>query len=341
MDWKKIAFFAFGLLILGGLIHWAGAQGVAEILKTTDPLYFTIAVLLYPAALAAGALRWKALLKALGIEAPFSKVMKSSLIGIFFNNVSPGAKGLGEFIKVYDLSKEIDEPYGPITASVMMDRIMDLFPIVFMMVVATLYTYSLGETALTVFIVILDIIMLAFSALVISLLINEKKALNALWWIFRLYQRLSPEGAEKRRKSFEKIAEVTIPRFQRDFSTIAKSRMYPLIAIGYSFLYWLLTIARYYFVFLAIHYPISPQDITVVLVVGMVVGMFAIIPGGAGIIETVNSAVFIALGINPDQAVAGTILERLISYWAPTLIGAFVVGESTGSEPPSQEVEDS
>ena len=331
MDWKKIVFFAFGLMILGGLIQWAGAKGVADILKTTNPVHFTIAVLLYPASLAAGALRWRTLLKALGIEASFSKVMKSSLIGIFFNNISPGAKGLGEFIKVYDLSKEIGEPYGAITASVMMDRIMDLFPIVFMMAVATIYTYSLGETALTIFTLILDVIMLAFSAFIISLLMNEKKSVSTLWKIFHLYQRISPGGAEKRRKSFENIANETIPLFERDFNRIAESKIYSLIAIGYSFLYWLLTIARYYFVFLAIHYPISPQDITVVLVVGMVVGMFAIIPGGAGIIEAANSAVFIVLGINPDQAVAGTILERLISYWAPTLIGSFIVGESASS----------
>ena len=59
--------------------------------------------------------------------------------------------------------------------------------------------------------------------------------------------------------------------------------------------------------------------------IGIVVGMFMIIPGGAGIIEAINSAVYVLLGINKEIAVTATLLERLISYWAPTTIGAGIM----------------
>ncbi len=327
MDKKKAAFFAGALLIIGALIHWAGAKGVAEIIASSNWRLLLLAVVVYVFTTLTSALRWQVLLKGLNIRAPIKVVWKAIFVGMFFNNVSPGAKGLGEFVRVYYISKKTGEPYGPTTASVMMDRILDLIPIGFMMILATLHVYHLGETILTAIIIFLDAVMMGFSALVIGLLMSEEKAHGAIWWIFRQYQKLSKAGAEKRRESFEKIDTVTIPTFQRDFKVLLKSRAYTLIAIGWSFVYWILTVARYYLVFFSIGQPIDPVSITVVLVVSMVVGMFAIIPGGAGIIEAVNTAVFTALGINPEYAVTGTILERLISYWAPTMVGSFVAAD--------------
>jgi len=327
MDKKKLAFFAVAFIIIGVLIHWAGAEGVAEIIASSHWGYLLLAVLVYLLTLLAAALRWQLLLKGLGITAPVRTVWSAIFVGMFFNNISPGAKGLGEFVRVYYIAKRTDSPYGPVTASVMMDRITDLVPIAFMMILATLHVYHLGEGVLTAVIIFLDAVMIGFSALVIGLLMSEEKAHSAIWWIFRQYQRLSKVRAEKRRESFEKIDTVTIPAFQRDFKELMRSRLYTLMAIGWAFVYWILTVARYYLIFLAINYPIGPLDITVVLVVSMVVGMFAIIPGGAGIIEAVNTAVFIALGINPEYAVTGTMLERLISYWGPTIVGSFVAAD--------------
>ncbi|QDA30409.1 flippase-like domain-containing protein [Thermococcus indicus] len=327
MDWKKAVFFIGALIVIGALINWAGAQGIAEILRDSDIKYFLLAILVYVLTLVAWALRWKVLLKGLGIKAPFRAVFSAIFVGMFFNNISPGAKGLGEFIRVYYLAKRVKSPYGPMTASVMMDRILDLAPIAVMMVMATLHVYRLGETGLTILIIILDAVLMGFSILVIWLLMNETKAPKAVWWIYRLYHRISSGRAEKRRDSFQNIADVTIPRLQSDFKELSKDKMSTAAALFHSFVYWGLTILRYYLVFLAIRYPIAPVDITVVLVVSMVVGMFAIVPGGAGIIEAVNSAVFIALGIDPEYAVTGVILERLISYWGPTVIGSFVTAD--------------
>lgn len=335
MDKKRIIFFGFGIMIILALIDWAGAKGIADILKTADWKYLLLAVFVYVLTIIALALRWKVLLSAIEINAPFRKVFKAVFVGMFFNNISPGAKGLGEFIRVYYLAKETKKPYGGITASVMMDRILDLVPVGFMMVAATLHTYSLGEKALTVLIVLLDLVMIGFTFLVISVLMSEEKADKVVWWIYRFYKKISPSGARQHLDGFKKIIEVTIPRFQGDFKKLERAKGGTTLAIGYSFAYWLLTIARYYLVFLAVGYPLSPQDITVVLVVGMVVGMFAIIPGGAGIVEAVNTAVFISLGINPELAVTGVLIERLISFWGPTLVGSFTVAElGSGEEMP-------
>ncbi|CAD5245293.1 lysylphosphatidylglycerol synthase transmembrane domain-containing protein [Thermococcus camini] len=327
MDWKKIAFFTGALIIIGALINWAGAQGIAEILKGSDIKYFLLAILVYAVTLVAWALRWQVLLSGLGIKAPFRAVFSAIFVGMFFNNISPGAKGLGEFIRVYYLAKRARSPYGLMTASVMMDRILDLVPVAVMMVLATLHVYRLGQIELTVLIIVLDVILMGFTALVVWLLMGETRAPRAVWRIYRLYHRILSGRAEKQRDFFRNIAENTIPRLQSDFRLLYRNKTITIIATLHSFVYWGLTIVRYYLIFLAIRYPIAPIDITVVLVVSMVVGMFAIVPGGAGIIEAVNSAVFIALGINPEHAVTGVILERLLSFWGPTVIGSLVTAD--------------
>ena len=52
------------------------------------------------------------------------------------------------------------------------------------------------------------------------------------------------------------------------------------------------------------------------------VGLFAITPGGVGIIEGGLVAAFVLMGLSPSQAFALTVLERAISYLLSTGIGA-------------------
>ena len=97
-----------------------------------------------------------------------------------------------------------------------------------------------------------------------------------------------------------------------------------LMALFYSTASWTFTIMRTYFTFLAINAPVGLIDVMVVQMVGMVVGMISVFPGGAGLIETINSGVYVLLGIDKEIAVTATILDRLISYWVPTGVGAVV-----------------
>lgn len=128
--------------------------------------------------------------------------------------------------------------------------------------------------------------------------------------------------AEKYREKFERVVEVDVPRFQNDFRFLMTHKRAFLLATVYSTLSWLTVVVRGYYAFLAIGYSIKFADVVVVQMVGMVVGMLSVIPGGAGLIETVNSATYVLLGIEKEHAVTATLLDRLISYWIPTAVGA-------------------
>jgi uncharacterized protein (TIRG00374 family) len=321
---RKYSLLAVGIVIIALLLWWAGVRDVAEILRRAKLDYFLLAVLMYVLGLVTWGLRWRVLLKALGVEVGFTKILLALLAGIFVNNVTPGARGGGEPVRMYFLAKEAGKPYGQVFATVMMDRILDLIPVVAMLALSTAYVYELGSLSLTLILVLLDLVFAGLILLTLGILLSERKTKGALYWFFRLFERLAPGIAERYRERFEKAVEVDVPRFQSDFRFLMRHKRVFLLALAYSTASWLFAVMRTYYTFRAINYPVSFVDVMVVQMVGMVVGMLSVIPGGAGIIETVNSGIYVLLGINKEIAVTATLLDRLISYWIPTAIGALV-----------------
>ncbi|MBP1911302.1 lysylphosphatidylglycerol synthase transmembrane domain-containing protein [Thermococcus stetteri] len=322
MAWKKLSLFAVGISIIALLLWWAGIDEVIAILEDSRIEYLVLAFLVYIVGLLAWAMRWKVLIDALNMDAPFSKILTALMAGIFVNNATPGARGGGEPVRTYFLAKEIEMPYGPVFATVMMDRILDLIPVVGMLAVATAYVYSLGSRSLAVVLIFLDAVFFGLVAFTLGILLSEKKTKGALRWFFRRIERFLPAVAEKYREKFERIVEVDVPRFQNDFRFLMTHKKAFLLAMIYSTVSWLTVVVRGYYAFLAIGYPVKFADVVVVQMVGMVVGMLSVIPGGAGLIETVNSGTYVLLGIEKEHAVTATILDRLISYWIPTAVGA-------------------
>jgi uncharacterized protein (TIRG00374 family) len=324
MDWRKIFLFLVGLTIIALLLWWAGIEEVLAILKTSNLWYLLLAGAFYVLGLLTWTMRWMVLIRSLEMEAPFEKVVLALLAGIFVNNVTPGARGGGEPVRMYFLAKEIEKPYGQVFATVMMDRILDLVPVVFMLVLSTVYVYYLGSVSLTVTLLVLDVVFGGLVGISLGILLSEKKTQQTLMWFYRLVERFLPAKADKYREKFLRAIRVDVPRFQSDLRFLMRHKGAFLAALIYSTATWLFTILRTYCVFLAIKGPVTLVDVMVVQMVGIVVGMISVIPGGAGIIETINSGVYVLLGIDKEVAVTATVLDRLISYWLPTGIGAFV-----------------
>jgi len=319
---RKYSLLALGIVIIALLLWWAGVRDVLEILRRARLDYFFLALLMYVLGLLAWALRWRVLLRALGVEVGFTDVLLALLAGIFVNNVTPGARGGGEPVRMYILAKQTGSPYGQVFATVMMDRVLDLVPVVAMLALSTAYVYELGSLSLTLILLLLDVVFAGLILLTLGILLSEGKTKGALYWFFRLFERLAPGMAGKYRERFEKAVEVDVPRFQRDFRGLLANRGTFLTATGLSVLYWLFTLLRTYWTFAAVGRAIGLVDVMVVHTVGIVVGMLSVIPGGAGIIEAVSSGIYVLLGIDKEIAVTATLLDRLISYWVPTAVGA-------------------
>jgi len=324
MDKKKAPFLAFGVIMIILLIKWAGLERVIEVLKGARLDYFLLAVAAYIAGILLWALRWRVLLKSLNIHASFRTILGALFAGIFVNNITPGAKGGGEPVRMYYISKRSDGEYGPVLATVMADRVLDMIPIVVMILMSTVYVYTLGSWSLTLMLLLLDVLLAALIVTSLAIFLNEGRTKKVSYWAFDLLSKIMPNRMNKYEKKFIHLIEVNVPKFQTGFKLLMRDKRSFFIALLYSLLSWFFVLLRSYFVFHSLNYGIRLLDVMVVQMAGVVIGLVSIIPGGAGLIETVNSAVYVLLGIDKEVAVTATILERLISYWIPTFSGGVI-----------------
>ena len=89
-------------------------------LRTAHTSYVIAAIGLYLAVQALSAYRWYVLLKPIGVETPFRKVLSLYLLGMYFNFFLPTAIG-GDAVRIYYLNKETRK-LSRSTASVFLDR---------------------------------------------------------------------------------------------------------------------------------------------------------------------------------------------------------------------------
>jgi uncharacterized protein (TIRG00374 family) len=66
-----------------------------------------------------------------------------------------------------------------------------------------------------------------------------------------------------------------------------------------------------------------PSLVLVAYVASIALALVPITPGGLGVVEAGLTALLVLAGVSADQAIVGTLLYRLASYWLPIPIGAF------------------
>jgi uncharacterized protein (TIRG00374 family) len=67
---------------------------------------------------------------------------------------------------------------------------------------------------------------------------------------------------------------------------------------------------------------VRPSLVLVAYVGAVALGLVPITPGGLGFVETGLTSLLVLAGVPTDQALAGTLLYRLASYWLPIPLGA-------------------
>jgi hypothetical protein len=69
-----------------------------------------------------------------------------------------------------------------------------------------------------------------------------------------------------------------------------------------------------------------PSLVLVAYVGALALGMIPITPGGLGFVETGLTTLLVLAGVAADQAVVGTLLYRLASFWLPIPVGVLAWG---------------
>ena len=76
----------------------------------------------------------------------------------------------------------------------------------------------------------------------------------------------------------------------------------------------------------AVGAEVRPSLVLVAYVASLALGMVPVTPGGLGFVETGLTTMLVLAGADTDQAVVGTLLYRLASFWVPIPLGALAWG---------------
>ncbi len=144
---KRALFFVAKCFVSGALILFvllrANVRDIWLSVKTANLALLVSAFLLTFVGYLIGTVRWRILLRALDISIPFWYLVRSYLVGIFFNNFLPSTVG-GDAMRIYDSWKYSRQKAAP-AAVVFMGRLLGVFALILFAAIAVLFFGGLEQ----------------------------------------------------------------------------------------------------------------------------------------------------------------------------------------------------
>ena len=129
------------------------------------------------------------------------------------------------------------------------------------------------------------------------------------WLLARVLRRGSPAGVAARvLTERDRVAQAFDGRWLRSLAAAAGNRMFDYAALVASLV--------------AVGAHVRPSLVLVAYVASLALALVPITPGGLGFVETGLTSLLVLAGASTDQALAGTLLYRLASFWLPIPVGA-------------------
>ncbi len=319
MKYKTLILIVFGIAILAAMVLYIGPGKIKEALKLANLWYVGLAILIQFIIYLFWTQRWAITTYAVNISVKKIHLFPMLMVGLAVNNITPSARGGGEPIRGYILSKYSRTSFEKSFATVIADRGLDTFPFMLLAIItiiaAVLY---LNLSPLVVYILIISvIILLIVFILAIYMSINEKAGKKITFWIIGIIKIFS----KKERSNLENRVVSAIEGFQNNMKVMVKDKNVLIYGILISFIIWFFEILRVYLVFSAFDVHISLIIIAEVFIISSLLGLIPLLPGGVGAVDGIMILLFSAAGVPPSISAAATIVERLISFWMTSFIG--------------------
>lgn len=295
MEKKKIIFYVLliaGFILLAGLIFYSGILDNLEIFRELNILLLVLAILLTILNVLVKIYRWKYLMKAYGIDIPFSEAGKTVMGSFFVSGLTPAK--IGDVIKAYIMKRRYSLAFMDGVTGILYERVFELLLLFFV----SLGVFYVGLSAknyiviqLTSFVVIFLIIAYIFSD---KLMVWAQKGLSRTR-VFKMYgdnlrlRKVSPSQA---------------------FYTFTLTGL----ALCLEFI-------RLWIVALAFGFQINIIHLSIFFSLSVLIGLLSQIPLGIGIVEG-SLAVFLSESGLPSYYAFGIVLvDRFISMYFVMALG--------------------
>jgi putative heme transporter len=154
-------------------------------------------------------------------------------------------------------------------------------------------------------------VVIAFSALALHRSARLREASHAAW-----------QAVAQRSSLLQRAGEV-MERFMARIRTVQPGPLGWIEAFGLALANWVYDGATLVACMLALGIGVPWRGILVAYALTQVAASLPITPGGLGVVEGSLTALLVAYGIGTDQALAATLLYRLVSFWGLVPVGWF------------------
>lgn len=214
-------------------------------------------------------------------------------------SASPGK--MGEVLKSFLLKEIINEPISKTASIIFAERLTDFLSLIFL---AILGIYFFQYSAIWIYFVLL------FFVIIIAAISNKRIAELIIVII--------------KKNSFLKLhASKIINLYQSTYILLQPLPLSKMIII--SIFSWFFECFSFYLILLNFDSNITILLPTFVYALSTIAGAISMLPGGIGVTEGSLSLILISSGISKENAIASTIIIRVVTLWFAVLLGSAVL----------------
>lgn len=277
---------AVSAVLMGWILRHAPLREVLEALRSADLRLVLLALALNPVGYWASVSRWRLLLRSQGGDASFGFLLRSFLVGVFFNNLLPSTIG-GDAVRAMDTARS-GAGRAAAVAIVFVDRFLGLLALMLFALAGILVSGRLTERVPALYAWVIG--GAAALALVASLLFLPSARAAVL--LERLARRLPG-----RWHGLAARASTAFLAFQGRGSVLAR-------ALGWSFVLQICVVLNGWLLAKALHVPISLPYFFLIVPLAVFVMMVPVSINAIGVREGVLAFFFAAFGVASATAVA-------------------------------------
>lgn len=253
-----------------------------------------LSLLLMPPFIYIKVVRWRYLLRQLGLDLPMRTGLGLYTVGIFLGATTPGQAG--DLVKAWYL-QERGQPFAPAMLSVMIDRLCDLLV---MGLIATLGIFALGQLLPSPALRMLLVIGMSSSFLLLTIFMVARGPRD--WLLTRVLPAVLPARLH-----------TAVTRWNSQFTSLTMHPRLLLILTATSLISALFTFFRLWLLFIALKVYVPLH-----LVIGSsaLIAILQVLPisiAGVGVRDAVLIAILAPLGYSQEQALSVSALFLLIT----------------------------
>lgn len=237
----------------------------------------------------------------------FWGVLSANLYGTFFQSITPSAKLGGEVTRVLMLKKLYDIDYTSSTVTVGLQKTVSIFAFMILSGISIFINFLYFKSAVNVALIIFNsLLILILVAVIILLLIKYPGKIPYV-------------------RRFEKQIAKFLHEIKVNIKNVfaQKGLLYQQLLIA--LLIWLIYPLKSIILAEALGIDISPVFLALATYIAYTAAMVPLLPGGIGSFEAAMSICLIGAGVEPNMALALSILIRLVTYWFEFLISTVYV----------------